>query len=103
MKLRMLGIGFGNFVMANRLMAVISPGSAPVKRLKDVAKEKGRLVDATYGRKTRSILVMDSEHVVLSAVNPETIHHRLQTQEESLIREEDMDELDSNADEEDDS
>ncbi len=94
MRLRMLGIGFGNFVMANRLISVISPGSAPVKRIKDVAKEKGKLVDATYGRKTRSILVMDSEHVILSAVNPETIHVRLTNNEQSLIREEEMDSLD---------
>jgi len=77
MRLNLLNIGFGNFVIASRIVAVISPGSAPVKRIKEVAKNKGLLVDATYGRKTRAIIIMDSEHVVLSAINPETIASRL--------------------------
>ncbi|MBT3785811.1 DUF370 domain-containing protein [bacterium] len=87
MRLRLLSIGFGNFVIANRIISVISPGSAPVKRIKEIAKDKGKLVDATYGRKTRAILVMDSEHVVLSAINPETISSRLSSKEE-MVREE---------------
>jgi len=87
MRLRLLSIGFGNFVIANRIISVISPGSAPVKRIKEIAKDKGKLVDATYGRKTRAILVMDSEHVVLSAINPETISSRLASKEE-MVREE---------------
>ena len=81
MRLRLLSIGFGNFVIANRIISVISPGSAPVKRIKEVDKDKGKLVDATYGRKTRAIIVMDSEHVVLSAINPETISSRLSNRE----------------------
>ena len=77
MRLNLLNIGFGNFVISGRIVAVISPGSAPVKRIKEVAKTKGLLIDATYGRKTRAIVVMDSEHVVLSAINPDTIASRL--------------------------
>lgn len=87
MRLRLLSIGFGNFVIANRIISVISPGSAPVKRIKEIAKDKGKLVDATYGRKTRAILVMDSEHVVLSAINPETISSRL-SNKEGAVKEE---------------
>ncbi|PCJ18779.1 MAG: hypothetical protein COB02_10120 [Candidatus Cloacimonadota bacterium] len=86
MRLKLLNTGFGNFVIANRIISVVSPGSAPVKRIKEIAKEKGRLVDATYGRKTRAIIVMDSEHVILSAINPETIASRLITKEEELER-----------------
>lgn len=72
----LLSIGFGNTVAAHRLVAIVTPSSAPSKRLKDEAKQDGRLVDATCGRKTRSILVMDSNHVVLSAVQAETISQR---------------------------
>ncbi|MCJ8345656.1 DUF370 domain-containing protein [bacterium] len=86
MRLKLLNTGFGNFVIANRIISVVSPGSAPVKRIKEIAKEKGRLVDATYGRKTRAIIVMDSEHVILSAINPETIASRLISKEEELER-----------------
>lgn len=73
----MLNIGFGNTVVAGRVVAVIIPGSSPVKRLRDEAKEEKRLVDATQGRKTRSIIVMDSNHVILSAIHAETISGRL--------------------------
>jgi regulator of extracellular matrix RemA (YlzA/DUF370 family) len=86
MRLKLLNTGFGNFVIANRIISVVSPGSAPVKRIKEIAKDKGRLVDATYGRKTRAIIVMDSEHVILSAINPETIASRLISKEEELER-----------------
>jgi extracellular matrix regulatory protein A len=91
MRLRLLSIGFGNFVIANRIISVISPGSAPVKRIKEVAKDKGKLVDATYGRKTRAIIVMDSEHVVLSAINPETIASRLSSREAMAHDEQEID------------
>lgn len=90
MRLKLLNIGFGNFVVANRIVAVISPGSAPVKRIKEVAKGKGLLVDATYGRKTRAIVVMDSQHVVLSAINPETIASRLDHKESATETSEDV-------------
>lgn len=69
-------IGFGNMVVSSRVVAVINPTSAPMKRLKEEAKETGRLVDATQGRKTRAVLITDSNHVILSAIQPETIVNR---------------------------
>ena len=75
----LLNIGFGNTVVAERVVAIVAPNSAPMKRLKDEAKDERRLVDATQGRKTRSIIVMSSNHVVLSAVNPDTISMRFAT------------------------
>ncbi len=80
--LRMLNIGYGNLVIASRVVSIVSPGSAPMKRLRDEAAQRGKLIDATQGRRTRSILVTDSDHVVLSAVNPETIAARLAGGEE---------------------
>lgn len=77
MRPRLLNIGFGNVVVASRIVAIVSPGSAPIKRLKEDAKENGKLVDATYGRKTRAIIVTDSDHVILSAINPDTAALRL--------------------------
>jgi len=75
----MLNIGFGNVVAANRVVAIASPNSAPVKRLKDEARDEKRLIDVTHGRKTRSVLITDSNHVILSAVQTETISQRLST------------------------
>ncbi|WP_207687058.1 DUF370 domain-containing protein [Desulfonema limicola] len=72
----LLNIGFGSTVIADRVVAIVSPNSAPMKRLKDEAKEDKRLIDATYGRKTRSIIIMDSNHIVLSAIQSETISQR---------------------------
>ena len=72
----LLNIGYGNLIVASRLVAVVSPSAAPMKRLRDEAAKRGKLVDATQGRRTRSILVMDDDHVVLSAINPETIATR---------------------------
>ena len=69
--------GFGNMVSANRLVAIVSPESAPIKRSIQDAKDKGTLIDATYGRRTRAVLVTDSDHVILSAVQPETVANRL--------------------------
>ena len=74
--MKLINIGFGNVVSANRLIAVISPESAPVKRIITEAREKGLLIDATYGRRTRAVLIMDSDHVILSAVQPETVAGR---------------------------
>ncbi|MGL4790261.1 MAG: extracellular matrix/biofilm biosynthesis regulator RemA family protein [Anaerotignaceae bacterium] len=74
-----VGIGFGSVVNASRVVALVSPDSAPIKRLIQEAKEKGTLVDSTYGRKTRSVLIMDSGHIVLSLITPETIGSRLST------------------------
>ena len=76
MKQTLLSIGYGSSVVAERIVAVVSPNSAPMKRLKDDAREEKRLVDATHGKKTRAIIVMDSNHVVLSAVQSETISQR---------------------------
>ncbi len=75
----MLNIGFGNVVAANRVVAVVSPNSAPIKRLKDEARDEKRLIDITHGRKTRSVLITDSNHVILSAIQTETISQRLST------------------------
>lgn len=77
MKVPLLNVGFGNVVVSDRIVAIVSPGSAPIKRLKEDAKEQGKLIDATYGRKTRAIVVTDSNHVILSAINPETAALRL--------------------------
>ena len=77
MSIQLLNIGFGNMVSANRVMAIISSESAPIKRMVQDARDKGLLIDATYGRKTRAVLVMDSGQIVLSAIQPETVAHRL--------------------------
>ena len=82
MPYKLVHIGFGNIAVAERIVAVIDPDSAPVRRLKDEAREAGLLVDATQGRKTRSILIMDSRHVILSAIQPETIAVRFENEEE---------------------
>jgi len=74
----LLNIGFGNVVASDRVVAIITPGSAPVKRLKDHARDTGKLVDATQGRRTRAVIVTDSDHVILSAVAAETITQRLE-------------------------
>ena len=74
---RLVNIGYGNLIAASRVVAVVSPQSAPMRRLREEASGRGKLVDATQGRRTRSILVTDSDHVVLSAINPETIASRL--------------------------
>ncbi|HKM39525.1 MAG TPA: DUF370 domain-containing protein, partial [bacterium] len=68
---------FGNIVSAHRIIAIVSPDSAPIKRVVQEARDRGMLVDATYGRRTRAVVVMDSDHVVLSAVQPETVANRL--------------------------
>lgn len=80
--MKLLNIGFGNMVSANRLLAIVSPDSAPIKRIIQDAKDSGRLIDATYGRRTRAVLMMDSDHVILSAIQPETVAGRLADDEE---------------------
>ena len=74
--MKLINIGFGSTVAAERLLAVLSPESAPIKRVMQEARERGMLIDASYGRKTKSVLVMDTDHVILSAVLPETIAGR---------------------------
>ena len=83
MEQSLLNIGFGNTVVAERVIAIVSPNSAPMKRLKDEAKDDKRLLDATHGRRTRSIIVMDSNHIVLSAIQAETISQRYATLKDS--------------------
>lgn len=80
--MKLINIGFGNMVAANRLIAIVSPESAPIKRIIQEAREKGMLVDATYGRRTRAVIITDSDHVILSAVQPETVAGRLDVDEE---------------------
>ena len=71
--MQLINIGFGNSVSANRIIAIISPESAPIKRIVQEAKDEGMAIDATYGRRTRAVIIMDSGHVLLSAVQPETL------------------------------
>jgi len=73
---KLVNIGFGNSVVSNRVVAIISPNAAPIKRLRDEAREERRLIDATQGRKTRSVIITDSNHVILSAIQSETIAQR---------------------------
>ena len=75
--MRLINIGFGNMISSERLLTIVSPDSAPVKRLVQEAKDRAMLIDASYGRKTRSVIVMDTDHVILSAIPPETIARRL--------------------------
>jgi len=78
MEKKLLNIGFGNTVAAERVVAIVAPGSSPMKRLKDEAREDRHLVDATQGRRTRAIIIMDSNHIVLSAIQFETIAQRFE-------------------------
>ena len=73
----LLNIGYGNLIAASRVISIAVPGSAPMKRLREEASSRGKLIDATQGRRTRSIIITDSDHVILSAINPETIASRL--------------------------
>lgn len=75
--MKLINIGFSNIIAADRIVTIVGPDSAPIKRLIQEARERGKLIDATYGRKTRSVVIMDSEHVILSSVQPDTISHRL--------------------------
>lgn len=74
--MQLINIGFGNMVSAGRLLAVVSPESAPIKRMIQDARDRGMLIDATYGRRTKAVILMDTDHVVLSAILPETIAER---------------------------
>ncbi len=75
--MKLINIGFGNMVSANRLVAIVSPESAPIKRVIPDARESGTLIDATYGRRTRAVIITDSDHIILSAVQPETVANRV--------------------------
>ncbi len=77
----LLNIGFGNFVVSGRVVTIVNPTSAPMRRLREDARQEGRLIDATQGRKTRAIIVTDSNHVILSAIQAETIGQRFSSDE----------------------
>ncbi len=81
MEIKLINIGFGNIVSANKMVAIVSPESAPIKRIIQEARDRGMLIDATYGRRTRAVIITDSDHIVLSAVQPETVAHRLYAKE----------------------
>ena len=87
--MKFINVGFGNMVAADRIVALASPDSAPIKRLVQEAKERAMLIDASFGRKTRAVIVMDTDHVVLSAIAPETIARRLADKEGETYQEED--------------
>ena len=76
--MKFINIGFGNIISSTRMIAAVSPESAPIKRIIQDARDNGKLIDATYGRRTRAVIIMDSEHVILSAVQPETVAGRLE-------------------------
>lgn len=82
MTIKLINIGFGNIVSANRIISIVSPESAPIKRIIQEARERNMLIDATYGRRTRAVIIADSDHVILSAVQPETVAQRLATKDD---------------------
>ncbi len=89
--MKLINIGFGNMVSASRLVAIVSPESAPIKRIIQDVRDRGQLIDATYGRRTRAVIVMDSGHVILSAIQPETVAGRMagKAEAEMAVEEED--------------
>ena len=87
--MKLINIGFGNMVSARKLVAIVSPESAPIKRIIQDARDRGSLIDATYGRRTRAVIITDSDHVILSAVQPETVANRLSDSDEDEELEED--------------
>lgn len=86
--MKLINIGFGNVVAAGRILAVVSPESAPMRRLIVEARDRGMLIDASFGRKTKSVLLMDTDHVILSAVSPETVSARLEDRPDPVQEEE---------------
>ena len=86
--MKLINMGFGNMVSASRLVAIVSPESAPIKRIMQDAKEQGTLIDATYGRRTRAVILTDSDHVILSALQPETVANRFNDREDEESAEE---------------
>ena len=86
--MKLINIGFGNMISSERLLSIVSPDSAPIKRLVQEAKERAMLIDASFGRKTRAVIVMDTDHVVLSAITPEAIAKRMADKEGETYRDE---------------
>ena len=83
MSIKLINVGFGNMIASGRMVSIVSPESAPIKRLIQDARDAGKLVDATHGRRTRAVLIMDSEHVILSSLQPETVANRFDSGEEN--------------------
>jgi regulator of extracellular matrix RemA (YlzA/DUF370 family) len=92
--IKLVNIGFGNIVSAHRIVAIVSPDSAPIKRIITEARDRGVLIDATYGRRTRAVIITDSDHVILSAVQPETVANRLTSRPVEVDDEDDEEEDD---------
>ena len=90
--MKLINIGFGNMVSAKKLVAIVSPESAPIKRIIQDVRDRGQLIDATYGRRTRAVIVMDSGHVILSAIQPETVAGRMAGKPEAELNTEEEDE-----------
>ena len=86
--MKLINIGFGNMVAANRLLAIVEPDSAPIKRVIQEARDRGMLIDASYGRKTKAVILMDTDHVILSAISTEAIHARWMDKQEQTEEEE---------------
>lgn len=90
--MKLVNIGFGNMVSANRMIAIVSPESAPIKRIIQDAKEKGNLIDATHGRRTRAVIITDSDHIILTYLQSETVANRMVEDDDVIDEEEDEDE-----------
>ncbi len=90
--MKLVNIGFGNVVSAERIITVVSPESAPIKRMVQEAKERGMLIDASYGRRTRAVIIMDSDHIILSAILPVSISNRVNGKENAELQEESSEE-----------
>ena len=88
MEIKLINVGYGNFISSSRIIAIIGPETAPVNPIMQEAREERRLIDATYGRRTRAVIISDSDHVILSAVQPETIAHRFDIKDNTTIVEE---------------
>ena len=88
--MKLINIGFGSMIAANRLLAVVAPDSAPIKRVVQEARDRGMLIDASYGRKTKSVLLMDTDHVILSALTPEQVYARWQDKNDVVFVEEEV-------------
>ena len=85
--MKLINIGFGSMIASNRLLAVVAPDSAPIKRVVQEARDRGMLIDASYGHKTKSVILMDTDHVILSALTPETVSARWNGQKEQSVEE----------------
>ena len=84
--MKLINIGYGNVVLADKIVAVVSPDSAPIKRIIQEAREKGNLIDASYGGRTRSVIVTDSDHIILSSIEPKTVANRLDENSEEVFK-----------------